>query len=178
MHLLQYHNTICHILLMSQWWTHKPREPTASCTHNNAQHTTKNRKHRHHVSPMPPASSGSHFTGEWDHRMSHNRCWSPQYGDVTLINKTNCSVILFTIILQTATWRACGQKVSFYKLLLVLFLRNCIRTTRTNISYPVIFYLPTPTSTSHVSAWFWMRGGGRYCHNVFRKKGRLQLLLA
>jgi hypothetical protein len=38
---------------------------------------------------------------------------SSQHGDVTFINKTNCSVILFTIIPQAVAWHARGQKMSF-----------------------------------------------------------------
>jgi hypothetical protein len=89
------------------------QEPTASCTHNNTQHTTKNIKNGHHGPPKLPASSVSNFTGECNWLMSRDQSQSLQHGDVTFIDKTNCSVILFNIILQAAAWRTCGQKVSF-----------------------------------------------------------------
>ncbi len=136
-YLVQYHSMIC--------CTYEPtadtQEPTASHTQNSTQ---KNWKHRHHVPPKPLASSGSNFTGECNRCTSRNRYWSPQYGNVTFIDKTNCSVILFTIILQATAWRARGQKVSFSKLLFMLFLHNCIGTMHTNLSYPAIFYLLIP----------------------------------
>jgi hypothetical protein len=120
------------------------QEPIVSHTHNNTQHTTKNIKHHYHLPPKPPASSGSNFTGECNHRMSRNQSRSLQHGNVTFINKTNCSVILFTIIFTGSGSAHSQTKGEFYKLLLVLFLRNCIRTTRTNLSYLAIFYLPIP----------------------------------
>jgi hypothetical protein len=97
------------------------QEPTASCTHNNTQHTTENIKHRHHDPPKTPASSGSNFTGECDCCTLRDQSQSSQHDNATYIDKTNCSVILFTIILQVAAQHACRQKVTFYKLLLVLF---------------------------------------------------------
>jgi hypothetical protein len=118
-------------------------------TTHNTQHTTHKKKHCYHGPPKPPASSGSNFTGECDRCTLHDQYQSPQYGDVTFINKTNCSVILFTIILQAAAWRARGQKVSFYKLLVVLFLRNCIGTTALISAIWQYFICQFPTSTSH-----------------------------
>ncbi len=141
-YLEQYHSMIC--------CTYEPmadtQVPTASSTHNNTQYATKKTyiKHHHHGLPKPPASSGSNFTSECNGRTSRNQYQSPQQGNVTFIDKTNCSVILFNSILQAVARRTCRQKVSFYKLLLVLFLCNCIGTTRTNLSYPAIFYLPIP----------------------------------
>jgi hypothetical protein len=99
-------------------------EPTASCTHNNTQHTAKNIKHCHHGPPKPPASSGSNFTGECNHRMMCNPSQSLQHGDVILIDKTNCSVYLPACC-------ACWQNVSFISYYSCFFLRNCIRTMHT-----------------------------------------------
>ncbi len=119
------------------------QEPTTSCTHNNTQHTTKNLKHRHHGPPKPPASSGSNFIGECNRRTSHNLSRSLQHGNVTFINKTNCSVIIFTIILQAMARRACGQKVSFICYYLCFFCATASEQCALT-SYPGIFYLPIP----------------------------------
>jgi hypothetical protein len=73
----------------------------------------KTTKHRHHGPHNLPASSGSNFTGECDRRTSRDRSQSSQSIDVTFINKTNKSFILFTIILCASAQRARGQKVSF-----------------------------------------------------------------
>jgi hypothetical protein len=62
-------------------------------------------------------------------------------------------------------------------LLLVLFLRNCIRTMRNNLLSGDILFADTP----RVIVMFSMildEGGGRHCPYVFRRKGRLWLLLA
>jgi hypothetical protein len=76
------------------------QEPTASCTHNNTQHTTQiNIKHHHHGPLKPPASRGSNFIGECNHRTLHNRSRSLQHGDVLFIDDTNFSFIYLTIIL-------------------------------------------------------------------------------
>ncbi len=139
---------------MSYLWANgrHPREQTASCTHNNIQHTSKNRKHHHYGPPKLPASSGSNFTGEYD----CDRCtlcnWyqSPQYGNLTFIDKTNCSVISFTITLQAVVWRACRQKVSFYKLLLMLFCTNALELCALTSAIWRCFVCQYPTSTSHV----------------------------
>jgi hypothetical protein len=124
--------------------TQKNQPPLAHKTTHNTQHTTKNMKHRHHGPPKPPASSGSNYTGECNCRTLHNQSQSLQHGNVTFINKTNYSVILFTIILQAAAWRTRGQKVSFISYYSCFFLHNCIRTTGTNLSYLAILYLLIP----------------------------------
>jgi hypothetical protein len=148
---------------MSYLWANggHPREPTASCTHNNTQHTTKNRKNHHHGPPKPPASSGSNFTGECNCRTSRNWFRPVQYGDVTFIDKTNCSVILFTIILHSAARHAHGQKVSFYKLLLVVLCATALKQRALTSAIQQYFICRYPTCTSHVSAWFWTRGGAQ-----------------
>ncbi len=124
---------------MSQWRTLRR---TNRLLHTQ-QHTTHNIKHKTPSpwSPKLPASSGSNFTGECNCRTSRNRSQSLQHGNVTFIDKTNCSVILFTIILQAASWHTCGKKVSFICYYSCFFVCNCIRTTRTNLNYPAIFYL-------------------------------------
>jgi hypothetical protein len=119
------------------------QEPTTSCTHNNTQHTAKNIKHRHHGPSKPPASSGSNFIGECNRCTLHNLSRSLQHGNVTFINKTNCSVILFTIILQSMAWRARGQKVSFICYYSCFFCATASEQC-TLTSYLGIFYLPMP----------------------------------
>jgi hypothetical protein len=136
------------------------QEPTASCTHNNTQHTTKNTKHHNHGPPKPPASSSSNFTGECNCRMLRNRSWSLQHDDVTFIEKNNCSVILFTIILQAAARRTCGQKVSFISYYLCFFCATASEQCALTSAIQQYFICQYPTSNSHVSAWFWTRGGG------------------
>jgi hypothetical protein len=134
------------------------QEPTTSCTHNNTQHTTKNIKHHHHGPPKLPASSGSNFTGECDRRTLHDLSRSLQHGNVTFINITNCSDILLTIILQAMAWCACRQKVSFICYYSCFF----AQLHQNNAHYPPIwgyFICRYPTSNSHVSVWFWTRGG-------------------
>ncbi len=157
MHLVQYHSKICHMYLWAN--SGHPRVPTASCTHNNTQHTTKNRKHCHHGSPKPPASNGFKFTGECNRHKSRDQYRSPQYGNVTFINKTNSSVILFTIILQGSAWRTRGQKVTFYKLLLMLFCTTALEQHALTSAIRWYFICQCSTSTSHVSVWFRTRGG-------------------
>jgi hypothetical protein len=128
------------------------QEPTASCTHNNTQHTTKNTKHRHHGTPQLPASSGSYFTGECNHRTLRDQSRSLQHGDVTFIDKTNCSVILFTIILQAVARRARGQKVSFISYYLCFFCATASEQHALTSAICRYFICQYPTSNSHVSA--------------------------
>ncbi len=108
------------------------------------QRTTTTKELCHHGPPKPLASNGSNFTGEYNCRMLRNRSRSLQHGDITYIDKTYCSVILFRIILQAVAWRTRGQKVSLISYYLCFFWCNCTRLTRTNLSYPAIFYLPIP----------------------------------
>jgi hypothetical protein len=112
-HLVQYHSTIC--------CTFEPtadtQETTASCTHNNTQNTTENIKHRHHIPPKPPASSGSNFTGECDWQsitiIETQQC--------SFIDDTNFSFIYFTIILICSSSARLLTKSEFLKIHLVLF---------------------------------------------------------
>ncbi len=136
------------------------QEPTTSCTHNNTQHTTKNIKHHHHIPPKPPASSGSNFSGECNCHTSCNWSWCLQHGDVTFINITNCSVILFSIILQVAAQHACGQKLSFIGYYLCFFCTTASEQLALTSAIRQYFICRYPTSTCHVSAWFWMKGVG------------------
>ncbi len=136
------------------------QEPTASSTHNNTQHTTKDIKHHHHGPPKLPASSGSNFTGECDCRTSRDRSRSLQHDDVTFIDETNCSVNLCAIILQAAARHARGQKVSFISYYSFFFCATASEQRALTSAIRLYFICRYPTSNSHVSAWFWTRGGG------------------
>ncbi len=124
----------------------------ASCTHNNTQHTTKNIKHHHHGPPKLPASGGSNFTGECNCLTLRDQSQLSQHGDVTFIDKTNCSVILFTMILQAAAWRACGQKVSFVSYYLCFFCATASEQRALTSAIWQYFICQYPMSNSHVSA--------------------------
>jgi hypothetical protein len=128
------------------------QEPTASRTHNNTQHTTKNINHHHHGPPKLPASSGSNFTGECNRHTSCDRSGSLQHGDVTFINKTNCSIIIFTIILQAAARHARGQKVSFISYYLCFFCATASEQHALTSAIRRYFICRYPTSNSPVSA--------------------------
>ncbi len=143
---------------MSQWRTLRR---TNRLLHTQ-QHTTHNikHKHHHHGPPKLPASSGSNFTGECNCRTSCNWSRSSQQGDVIFIDKTNCSVILFTIILQDAAWRAHGQKVSFICYYLCFFCTTASKQHTLTSAIRRYFICRYTTSNSHVSAWFWSMGGG------------------
>ncbi len=136
------------------------QEPTASCTHNNTQHTTKNLKHHHHGPPKPPASNSSNFTDEFDCRMSCNWSRSLQHGNITFIDKNNSSVILFTILIQALAQRARRQKVSFISYYLFFFCATASEQRALTSAIWRYFICWYPTSNSHVAAWFWTRGGG------------------
>jgi hypothetical protein len=125
---------------MSQWQTLRRTNRLLHTQH----HTTHNTQHKTPSpwSPKLPASSGSNFTGECNRRTSRNQSRSLQHGDVTFINKTNCSVILFTIILQAVAWRARRQKVSFICYYSCFFCATASEQHTLNLSYPAIFYLP------------------------------------
>ncbi len=135
------------------------QEPTTSCTHNNTQNTTKNIKQHHHGPPKPPASSSSNFTGECNPHTSRNQSRSLQHGNVTFIDKTNCSVILFTIILQAAAWCACGKKVRFISYYSSFFCATASEQCALISAIRQYFICQYPTSNSHVSAWFWTGEG-------------------
>jgi hypothetical protein len=169
MYLVQWHSTICRTYEPTAD-TKESQLPLTHTTIHNTQHTIKNRKHHHHGPPKPPASSSSNFTGECNCSTLRNQYWSPQYGDVTFMDKTNCSVILFTIILKAAAQRTHGQKVTFYKLLLVHFLRNCIKTTCTNLSYLAIFYLPIPPRVLVMFQHDFGQGGGAPLSRYFQEE--------
>ena len=131
----------------------------ASCTHNNTQHTTKNIKHHHHGPPKLPASNGSVFTGEYNCRTLCNQSRSSQHGNITYIDKTYCSVILFTIILQAVAWRARGQKVSLISYYSCFFGATASEQRALTSAIRQYCICRYPTSTSNISAWFWTRGG-------------------
>ncbi len=144
------------------------------------QHTTHNIKHKT-PSPGPPmlqASSGSNFTGECNCRMLQDRSRSSQHDNVTFIDKTKCTVILFTIILQAAAQCACGQKVSFICYYSCFFCATASEQHALTSAIRRYFICRYTPSNSHVSAWFLDEGGGRHCHDVFRRRGRLRFLLA
>ncbi len=143
---------------MSQWQTLRR---TNRLLHTQ-QHTTHNIKHKyhHHGPPKLPASSGSNFTGECNPRTSRDWSQSSQHGNVTFIDKTNCSVILFTIILQAAARRVRRQKVSFICYFLCVFCATASEQHTLTSAIRWYFICQYTTSNSHVSAWFWMRGGG------------------
>ncbi len=134
-------------------------EPTADTQENQPPlaHTTTHNTQQKHKTPSPwppklPASSGSNFTGECDHRTSRNRSQSLQHGDVTFIDKTNCSVISFIIILQAAAWCTCGQKVSFISYYSCVFCATASEQCVLTSAIPRYFICRYPTSNSHVSA--------------------------
>ncbi len=135
---------------MSQWPTLKR---TNRLLHTQ-QHTTHNIniEHHHHGPPKLPASSGTNFTGECNRRTLCNRSQSSQHGNVTFINKTNCSVILFTIILQAAVWRTCGQKVSFICCYSCFFCATASEQHALTSAICRYFICRYTTSNSHVSA--------------------------
>ena len=121
---------------------------TLDTTHNHNTHRTTSKKHRHHDLPRPPASSGFNFTGECDRRMSRDRYRSPQHGDAIFSCKTNFCFILLTIILYAADRRARGQKVCFFSEYLCFLFGCCVESTRTDPSYPSIYFLPMPPKYS------------------------------
>jgi hypothetical protein len=137
---------------MSQWRTPTNQLPLAHTTTHNTQHTTKNIKHNHYGPPKFPASSGSKFTGECDPRTSRNQSRSLQHGDVTFIDRTNCSVILFTIILQAAAWRTHGQKVSFISYYSCFLCATASEQHALTSAIWQYFICRYPTCNSHVSA--------------------------
>ncbi len=155
-YLVQYHSTMC--------CTYEPtvdtQEPTASRTHNNTQHTTKNIKHHYRGPSKSPAFSGSNFTGECNCRRSCDWSQSSQHGDVLFIDNTNFSFIYFTIILCAAAQQARWLKVSFQRYFLCFF---CAAAPNQHALTPAIrqylIWLCCP-STHLVSAWFWTGGGG------------------
>ncbi len=136
----------------------KNQPPLAHTTTHNTQQQ-KIHKTQPPCPPCLPASSGSNFIGEYYCCMSDDRYWSPQQGGVTFIDVTICSVMLFTVILQAAAWRACGQKVSFMSYYLCLFCATALEQGALTSAIRRYFICWYPASTSHVSAWFRTRGG-------------------
>jgi hypothetical protein len=136
------------------------QKPTASRTHNNTQHTTKNIKHRHHGPPKLPASSGSNFTGECNCITLRNQSRSSQHGDVHFIDDTNFSFIYFTIILICSGSACSLTKGEFLKIYLVLFLCCCNETMPTNPRYLLIPYLVMSPEFSSCFGLISDRGGG------------------
>ncbi len=110
-------------------------------THN--QHNTKKIKHWHHDLPCLPASSGSNFWGECNCHTSRNQTQSAKQGDAIFLCVTNEFFILFNINLSAADRHARGLKICFFCEYLCFFCR-CFETTRTDPSYPPIFFWPMP----------------------------------
>ena len=100
------------------------------------------------IPPRLPASSGSNFLGEWNHCTSHNRAPSALHGDAIFLHETNFIFILLAIILQEAAQRARWLKVSFFSEYLPFFLIRFVESMRTNLSYPLIYFLPMPPKYS------------------------------
>ncbi len=148
------------------------QEPTASCTHNNTQYTSKkNIKHRHHGPPKPPASSGSNFTGECNCRTSRDWSQSLQHGDVLFIGDTNFSFIYLTIILCAVAQRAHWLKVSFYRYISCFF--SAAASKRRALTPAIRQYLiwRCRRRTHLVSAWFRTGGGGAPLSRWFQEVG-------
>jgi hypothetical protein len=81
-----------------------------------------------------------------------DRSQSSQHGNITYIDKTYCSVILFTIILQAVAWRARGQKVSLISYYLCFFGATASEQRALTSAIRQYFTCRYPTSTSHISA--------------------------
>ena len=117
-----------------------------------ATHTTQKHKSKKNIDtmiyPNPPAPSGFNFKGECDRRMSRDRYRSPQHGDAIFRCKTNFCFILLTIILYAADRRAQGQKVCFLSEYLCFLFVCCVESTRTDPSYPTMYFLPMPPEAS------------------------------
>ena len=60
-------------------------------------------------------------------------------------------------------------KGKFLKVYLVMFLCRCIKTMRTNPSYPAIPYLGMSPENSSCFGLISDGGGKRHCHDVFSK---------
>ncbi len=116
------------------------------------QRTTTTTKHHHHGPPKPPASNGSNFTGEYNCHTLRDQSRSSQHGDITYIDKTYCSIILFTIILQAVAWRARGQKVSLISYYSCFFGATASEQRELTSAIRQYFTCRYPTSTSHISA--------------------------
>jgi hypothetical protein len=71
-------------------------------TTDQQQRARAHKKHQHHESPRPPASSGFKLIGKFDRRTSRDRPRSPQCCYVFLIDYTNFSFIYLTINLCAA----------------------------------------------------------------------------
>ena len=112
------------------------------------------------IYPNPPAPSGFNFKGECDRRMSRDRYRSPQHGDAIFRCKTNFCFILLTIILYAADRRARGQKVCFFSEYLCFLFGRCVESTRTDPSYPPIYFCPDPPSPRRVRGMVSDEGGG------------------
>ena len=123
-------------------------EYSRDTTHNHNTNRTTSEKHRQHDLPRPPASSGSNLTGECIRHTSHDRDRSPQHDDAIFLRETNFSFILLTIILCAADRRAWGQKVCFFSEYLCFLFVRCIESTRTDPSYPPIYFSPVPPKSS------------------------------
>ena len=116
--------------------------------HTLPQHRTTSKIHQHHDLPRPPASSGSNLTGECDRRTSRDRYRSPQHGDAMFLSEANFFYILLTIIPYAGDRRAWGQKVCFFSDYLCFLFGRCLESTRTDPSYPPIYFLPMPPEAS------------------------------
>ena len=71
-----------------------------------------------------------------------------QNEEMQLLCETNEFFILFTIILYAADRRARGQKVCFVSEYLCFLCGRCVESTRTDPSYPLIFFSPMPPMSS------------------------------
>ncbi len=76
---------------------------------------------------------------------------------------TNYFFILFLFSTGSHT---CWLKVSFLKVILVIFLCRCTKMMRTNLSYPPIFLATLPLFLS-CFGFVLARGGGCHGHQVF-----------
>ncbi len=120
------------------------------------QHTTSNnrnttqivQKHPHHDPPRPLASRRSKFVGKYDRLTSCNCAWSPQHGNTFFLHETNLFFILFIFILQAPDQRAGRWQVYFFSEYLPFFLGRYVESTRTDPSYPLIFFLLMPPMSS------------------------------
>jgi hypothetical protein len=120
--------------------------------HTTTTHRTTCKNQRHHDLPHLPASSSFTCKGECNRRticcvIAHDlRNTAMHFLNVKLI------IPLLTILLSATDQRNHGQKVVFFSEYLPFFLGRCVGSTRTDPSYPPIFFCRCLQSIHHVLA--------------------------
>ncbi len=135
--------------------------------HNTTNITSSTHKNQHHDPPRPSASSGFKIIGECDRPTSHGDAQSRQHGDAIFNVKITLS-LFYNYLFHAQLIRVhAGKRCVFLSEYLCFFIIRCVKSTRTNPSCMLIFFLLMYPMSSSCFDMISDKGGRRHGHYVW-----------